>query len=137
MRTNDYVRVKGEGRRVKFCFIFPLVKLLEPYGIGVGIYTGSRKFNKGKDKTELHPSPFTLHPDIIIGTHALLSDKLDVSDIGLIMVDEQQRFGVEQRAYLRSKAKVPHFLTMTATPIPRTVALTIYGDLDLSVINEL
>ncbi len=106
-----------------------LSNLLEPLGIKVGIYTGSRKF------TQKHNVKTT--PDIIIGTHALLSAKLDIPDVGLIIIDEQQSFGVEQRSVLRSKAKVPHFLTMTATPIPRTVALTLYGDLDLSIIDEL
>ncbi|EKD90612.1 MAG: hypothetical protein ACD_30C00112G0053 [uncultured bacterium] len=122
-----------------------LNRLLEPYGIGVGIYTGSKKFNRIKDerlmiKEKNHQSSIINHqsfPDIVVGTHALLSDKLAVEDVGLIIVDEQQRFGVEQRGLLRSKARVPHFLTMTATPIPRTVALTLYGDLDLSVIDEL
>lgn len=98
-------------------------KLLAPLGISVGIYTGSRK--KAKES------------DIIIGTHALLQGKLNTDDVGLIIIDEQQRFGVEQRTLLRKKAKLPHFLTMTATPIPRTVALTLYGDLDLSIIDEL
>ncbi len=98
-------------------------KFLENHGINVGIYTGSKK--KVQDS------------DVVVGTHALLSDRLKIENVGLIIVDEQQRFGVEQRSYLRSKAKPPHFLTMTATPIPRTVALTVYGDLDLSVINEL
>ncbi len=101
-------------------------KLLEPFGIKVGIYTGSRKFTKGKES-----------PDVIIGTHALLSNTLAADNIGLVIVDEQQRFGVAQRSLLRSKAKLPHFLAMTATPIPRTVSLTIYGDLDVSVINEM
>jgi ATP-dependent DNA helicase RecG len=129
-----------------------LQKLLEPYGIKVGLYTGSKKFTKEKrqalsvkrkvkNKSEtdsvLHLSPFPHYPEVIVGTHALLSDKLIVEDVGLIIVDEQQRFGVEQRSVLRNKAKVPHFLTMTATPIPRTVALTLYGDLDLSIIDEL
>ena len=119
-------------------------KLLKPFGISVGIYTGSKKFDKGKgvsgkgkDNKKLDPSPFTLNPDIIIGTHALLSDKLYTENVGLIIIDEQQRFGVEQRTYLRGKAKPPHFLTMTATPIPRTVALTLYADLDISIIDEL
>ncbi len=95
--------------------------LLKP--IKVGIYTGSKKQVKDAD--------------VIVGTHALLSKKLLTENVGLIIVDEQQRFGVEQRALLRSRAKLPHFLTTTATPIPRTVALTIYGDLDMSVIDEL
>lgn len=108
-----------------------LSKLLEPYNITVGIYTGSKKFTKNKELTE-HNSP-----QVIVGTHALLSNKLELENVGLVVVDEQQRFGVEQRSLLRNKAKTPHFLTMTATPIPRTVALTLYGDLDLSVIDEL
>lgn len=100
-----------------------VTKLLEPLGIKVGIYTGSKKQVKDAQ--------------VMIGTHALLSKKLLTENVGLIIVDEQQRFGVEQRSMLRSRAKLPHFLTTTATPIPRTVALTIYGDLDMSIIDEL
>ncbi len=100
-----------------------LSRLLVPFGIKVGIYTGSKK--QAKDV------------DVVVGTHALLSPKLSTENVGLIIIDEQQRFGVEQRTILRNRASVPHFLTMTATPIPRTVALTLYGDLDLSVINEM
>ncbi len=100
-----------------------LTNLLEPFGIKVGIYTGSKKAAKDAQ--------------IIVGTHALLSSKLPIPDVGLVIVDEQQRFGVEQRSLLRSRAIIPHFLTMTATPIPRTVALTIYGDLDISIIDEM
>ncbi len=98
--------------------------LLEPYGITVGIYTGSRKETKET-------------PDVVVGTHALLSEKLNLDRVGLVIIDEQQRFGVEQRSVLRAKGTTPHFLTMTATPIPRTVALTLYGDLEVSVIDEM
>jgi ATP-dependent DNA helicase RecG len=119
-------------------------RLLESLGVKVGIYTGSRKFTKlkktatvGNKKADSGQAGMTAVPDIIIGTHALLSEKLVTEDVGLVIIDEQQRFGVEQRSFLRGRAKVPHFLTMTATPIPRTVALTMYGDLDLSIINEL
>lgn len=76
--------------------------------------------------------------DLVIGTHALLSDAVGFNDLGLVIVDEQHRFGVEQRDALRAKAKTPpHLLVMTATPIPRTVAITVFGDLDISTLSEL
>jgi len=74
---------------------------------------------------------------LVIGTHALIEDPVTFSDLELTIVDEQHRFGVEQRAVLRSKGTDPHLLVMTATPIPRSLAMTIYGDLDLSVIDEM
>lgn len=101
-------------------------KLLSPLGIKITLRTGSNK--KEKDMTQT---------DILIGTHAVLSEKINFDKLGLVVIDEQQRFGVEQRAIIRAKGKNPHLLMMTATPIPRTIALTIYGDLDLSVLDEL
>ncbi len=75
--------------------------------------------------------------DIVVGTHALLQGGVDFSDVGLVIIDEQHRFGVGQRRLLRGKGRNPHLLLMTATPIPRTLALTLYADLDLSVIDEM
>lgn len=124
-----------------------LKKLLEPLELSIGLYTGSRKFTKiknsrfatfvdaGARRAKLKIQNFI--PDVIVGTHALLSDKIKPDKLGLVIIDEQHRFGVEQRTLLRAKGSAPHLLTMTATPIPRTVSLTIYGDLDISVIDEM
>ncbi|NLJ58614.1 MAG: ATP-dependent DNA helicase RecG [Tissierellia bacterium] len=75
--------------------------------------------------------------DIIVGTHALIEDNVEFNNIGLVVTDEQHRFGVRQRAKLQNKGKNPHILIMTATPIPRTLALMVYGDLDVSLIDEM
>ena len=75
--------------------------------------------------------------NIFIGTHALLHSKIDFTNVAFVVIDEQHRFGVEQRTHLVKKSKSPHVLTMTATPIPRTIALTTYGDLDLSVLTDM
>jgi len=75
--------------------------------------------------------------DIVIGTHALIQDGVDFHDLGFVVIDEQHRFGVKQRAALRRKGHNPHLLVMSATPIPRTLALTLYGDLDISVLDAL
>ena len=98
-------------------------KLLSPFKVKVGLVTGSIK-----QKDEF---------DVLVGTHAVLSEKIKFKNLALVIIDEQQRFGVEQRTAIREKGKNPHLLTMTATPIPRTVALTIYGDLDLSLLDEM
>lgn len=103
-----------------------LSKLFTNHEATVGLYTRSYKTI---DKNNL--------PDVIVGTQALLTDKISFDNAGLIIIDEQHRFGVAQRAMLKEKSTNPHLLTMTATPIPRTVALTLYGELDLSVIDEM
>lgn len=104
-----------------------LSQFLEPLGLKVLLYTSASK-KKMKEIGEF---------DIVVGTHALLDNKLTFSKLGLVVIDEQQRFGVEQRSILRNKGTAPHFLTMTATPIPRTVFLTIYGDLDVSYLTDM
>ena len=112
-------------------------KLLSPFGVRVGLVTGSKNY-ESRIKQKNHTSKFILHDsDITIGTHAVISEKVKFKNLALVIIDEQQRFGVEQRAVIRSKGKNPHLLTMTATPIPRTVALTMYGDLDLSLLDEM
>lgn len=97
---------------------------LEPLGVNVALRTGNRdEGNEG-------------NPQAIIGTHALLYDSVSFNDLGLIVIDEQHKFGVAQRAALIQQGVVPDVLVMTATPIPRTLTMTVYGDLDVSVLDE-
>lgn len=90
-----------------------------------------------KEKDRAYEDIRTGRSHIIVGTHALIEEKVEFKSLGLVIVDEQHRFGVVQRTKLVEKAADPHVLVMTATPIPRTLAITVYGDLDLSVIDEL
>ncbi len=111
-----------------------LSPLFEPLGIRVALLTGSQKIREKKDTRQALSEG---EADLVIGTHALLSDTTVFHDLGLVIADEQHRFGVAQRAKLLSKGDLPHLLIMSATPIPRTLALILYGDLDVSVIDEL
>ncbi len=109
-------------------------RLLEPLGINVGLFTGSLKSAERAQGEALLRSGAI---QVAIGTHALIEDNIDFKSLGLVIIDEQHRFGVHQRARLKEKGIAPHFLIMTATPIPRTLAMTVYGDLDVSIIDEL
>lgn len=110
------------------------VKLLSPLGLRVSLLNGSLK---NKERAEILESLKTGETDLCVGTHALIQDDVHFKKLGLTIVDEQHRFGVQQRNLLKSKSVSPHFLVMTATPIPRTLAMTVYGDLDVSIINEM
>ncbi len=109
--------------------------LLKDMDISVSLLTGS---TKQKDRNNIHEQLENGTLNIIIGTHALLEDKVKFHNLGFVVIDEQHRFGVAQRSKLWGKnSQVPHIMVMTATPIPRTLAMTLYGDLDVSVIDEL
>lgn len=111
-----------------------LSELLGSLGMRVRLLTGSTTASaKKKIYAELEMGQI----DVVVGTHALLSDKVSFNRLGLIVTDEQHRFGVAQRAVLKEKASKAHMLVMSATPIPRTLALAMYGDLDISRIDEL
>lgn len=105
-----------------------------PRQISIALLTGAIS---AKKKQELHELIANGQIDIVVGTHAIIQKEVEFRQLGFVVVDEQQRFGVAQRSTLRQKGTNPHVLAMTATPIPRTLALTMYGDLDLSVIDEL
>lgn len=111
-----------------------MINWLTPLGVRVGLFLGSQgKKIRTKFETDLRNGQM----DIAVGTHALIQDNIEFNNLGAIVVDEQHRFGVKQRNILKKKSQNPQMLTMTATPIPRTLALTVHGDLDLTVINEL
>lgn len=107
-------------------------KLFEGTGVEIALLTGSTKRKK-----ELYERIENGEVDIVVGTHAVIQKDVEYNRLGLVVADEQHRFGVGQRAALSQKGDNPHFLVMTATPIPRTLALILYGDLDISIIDEL
>ncbi|HAK06072.1 MAG TPA: DNA helicase RecG [Spartobacteria bacterium] len=109
-----------------------LRRWLEPLGVRMSIRTASRQ-----EENFLPLVAGDENPDVIIGTHALLYETISFSNLGLVVIDEQHKFGVAQRARLTAREPAPDVLVMTATPIPRTLTMTIYGDLDVSVIDEM
>jgi len=124
-----------------------IARLFSDFRVNIGLLTGKQdQFRSKKLKNQvveisrkkLLEKVLEGEMDILIGTHALIQDKVNFGKLGLVILDEQHRFGVKQRAKLcKSQDIIPHLLSMTATPIPRTLALTVYGDLDLSLIDEL
>ncbi len=113
-----------------------VTRILQPLGVTVRLVTSGNKSKRATNKSPNGSDSQDL-PDILIGTHALLHNSADFNNLGFVVVDEQHRFGVHQRGTLRDKGLAPHFLSMTATPIPRTIFLTMYGDLELSILDEL
>lgn len=113
---------------------FTFKRLLEKLGYVIVLLTGS---NTAREKTQIKKLVAAGLTPVVVGTHALLEEDVEFANLGLAIVDEQHRFGVLQRLKLSRKGETPDVLVMTATPIPRTLALTIYGDLDVSIIDEL
>lgn len=109
-------------------------KYLSPLGIRTEMLIGQLK---SAERQRVLPLLKSGEAQLVIGTHALIQEGVDFKNLSLVIVDEQHRFGVEQRGILKAKGTAPHFLLMTATPIPRSLAMTIYGDLDTSIINEM
>jgi len=111
-----------------------LSEMLEPLGMRIGLLTGSMT---AKGKRETYEKLSLGEIDLIVGTHALISEGVQFNDLALVITDEQHRFGVNQRSLLTEKGDSPHVLVMSATPIPRSLALIIYGELDVSIIDEM
>ena len=111
-----------------------LSALFVPLGVSVALLTGSMT---GKQKKDVRERIAAGEVQVVIGTHALLSESTRFDNLGLVITDEQHRFGVGQRSRLSAKGEDPHLLVMSATPIPRTLALILYGDLDVSILDEL
>lgn len=107
---------------------------LEPFGVAVAFLSGS---TKGKARVQVLEKLASDEVDILIGTHALIQPDVEFKHLGLVITDEQHRFGVEQRRVLRDKGMNPNVLFMTATPIPRTLAITVFGEMDVSLLDEL
>ncbi len=118
-----------------------LCKLFSGFNLKIGLVTRSEKLiNQELENINQKEkiSKFIINnSDLVIGTHTLIQEKIKISSVGLAIVDEQHRFGVKQRQALKGDGEMPHFLSMTATPIPRTMSLVFFGDLDLSVIKEM
>jgi ATP-dependent DNA helicase RecG len=111
-----------------------LERLLAPYGIAVGLLVGGLKDKRRREMLSALQMGIV---HVVVGTHALIQEDVYVQRLGLVVVDEQHRFGVEQRGHLRRKGLNPDVLTMTATPIPRTLAISAFGDMDVSTLDEL
>ena len=111
-----------------------LQQVFEPFNIKMALLTGS---TTAKEKREILAKLKSQELDLVVGTHALIEDNVEMPALGLVITDEQHRFGVRQRLKLSEKGQTPDVIVMTATPIPRTLALILYGDMDISIIDEL
>ncbi len=113
---------------------FNLRQWVEPLGVEVVLLTSNVK---GQERAEIYERIRTGRAGLVIGTHAMIQEAVEFQRLGLAIIDEQHKFGVVQRALLKKKGGRPHIVVMTATPIPRTLAMTVYGDLDVSIIDEM